>query len=158
MTSSQVSPVEQRTAEPSHTVEFLERKLRYAAWFVLTLGCLCVLGSTLSALAALDVGIHLGEDEAARRQSALHCVRLALEAACHFAAFAFARRRPANAMGTALVVYVLSWISKGFVEPRLLMLGALWHGVVVAVMVVAFLRARALEREIERRTQRRGVR
>jgi len=157
MTSSQVSPAAQRSAAPSHNVEFLQRKLRYAAWFVLVLGCLCVLGSALNALAALDVGVHLDDDDA-RRKAWFHCIRLSLEAVCHFAAFAFARRSPANAMGAALVAYVLSWVSKAVIEPRLLMLGALWHAVVVAVMALAFYRARALQREIQRRTERRSLR
>ncbi len=135
------------TAATSYTVESLQRQLRYAAWFVLILGLFSLLGSALSAAQANAVGL----DADARRLAWRHCVRLALECACHFAAFAFARRSPAKAMGAALLAYVLSWIGKGVLEPQLLTRGALWHGLFVVVMASAFSRALALEREVRRR-------
>lgn len=142
-----MSDIERRVA-PSYTVESLRSQLRYAAWFVLTLGIFCLIGSALSAARASGVGL----DSDARRIAWLHCVRLALECACHFAAFAFARRSPAKAMGGALLAYVLSWICKGVLEPELLTRGALWHGLYVVVLASALSRALALEREIQRRT------
>lgn len=115
---------------------------------MLVLGLFSLLGSALSAAQAS--GDELDAD--ARRIAWLHCVRLALECACHFAAFAFAQRKPAIAMGAALLAFVLSWIVKGVLEPELLSRGSLWHALFVVVMASALSRALALEREIQRRT------
>ena len=147
-----MSDTERRVA-PSYTVESLRSQLRYAAWFVLTPGIFCLIGSALSAAAAREVKLD-AQDADAQRIAWLHCVRLALECVCHFTAFAFAQRSPAKAMGGALLAYVLSWICKGVLEPELLTRGALWHGLYVVVLASALSRALALEREIQRRSER----
>jgi hypothetical protein len=128
----------------------LRGNLRYAAWFVLTIGIFCLIGSALSAAAAREVGLD-AQDADGRRIVWLHCLRLALECLCHFTAFAFARRSPAKAMGGALLAYLLSWTCKGVLEPELLTRGALWHGLYVVVLASALSRALALEREVQRR-------